>query len=68
MPLYEYRCAECGAKFEKLVRLSEADGTMSCPSCGSVQTRRLVSAFGWSGSGAATGGGGGDCAPSFGGG
>jgi putative FmdB family regulatory protein len=39
MPIYEYRCSECGAEFEKLV---DARTTVACPVCaGSHVTRRL---------------------------
>ena len=65
MPLYEYKCSECGEKFDRLVRAADADGQQVCPRCGSVQTKRQISAFGWAGGGSASGGG---CAPSFGGG
>jgi len=68
MPIYEYKCTDCGEKFEKLVRLSDANGQQVCPRCGSVQTKRQVSAFGWSGGSTASVSGGGSCAPSFGGG
>jgi putative FmdB family regulatory protein len=39
MPIYEYRCSECGAEFEKLV---DARTTVACPACaGSTVMRRL---------------------------
>ncbi len=44
MPLYEYRCAECGEGFEKLVYSSGV--LVCCPKCGSEEVRRLVSLFG----------------------
>jgi len=40
MPLYEYKCAACGAGFEKLMRLAEAEGQLACPECGSSHTKR----------------------------
>ncbi len=41
MPIYEFECGECGARFEELV----AAGTeaMACPECGSARARRLLS-------------------------
>ena len=33
MPIYEYKCQDCGTKFEKLVRRSEGP-ELECPSCG----------------------------------
>ena len=41
MPLYEYRCADCGEEFEALVPAGRADAE-HCPDCGS-EARRLLS-------------------------
>ncbi|HEY3443359.1 MAG TPA: zinc ribbon domain-containing protein [Paludibaculum sp.] len=67
MPMYEYRCAECGRENEQLRRMSEADTNVECPHCGSKQVTRLFSTC-CVGGGAASGGsggngGGGGCAP-----
>jgi putative FmdB family regulatory protein len=40
MPIYEFECEECGARFEELVR---AQGEVACKDCGSPRTRRLYS-------------------------
>lgn len=41
MPTYEYRCPE-GHEFEHFVlRMSEATGTMACPTCGAVAERQI---------------------------
>jgi putative FmdB family regulatory protein len=40
MPIYEFECEECGARFEELVA---AGGTSACSACGSERTRRLYS-------------------------
>lgn len=52
MPLYEYRCHSCGARFERLVRgtMAAADANtphaaISCPQCASEEVTRLLSAF-----------------------
>lgn len=45
MPLYEYRCQDCGQKFEKLVSISSRDQEVSCPSCGSSRSERAISLF-----------------------
>lgn len=48
MPIYEYVCAKCNSKFEKLVRSmsSTADGeSVTCPKCGHAKTERQFSAF-----------------------
>jgi len=45
MPLYEYRCETCGATYEKLRRVQDADKNLQCPICESQEVKRLVSAF-----------------------
>jgi putative FmdB family regulatory protein len=42
MPIYEYRCATCGAHVEVLIRSTTA--TPVCPECGSPLTDKLFSA------------------------
>ncbi|MFN3324913.1 MAG: FmdB family zinc ribbon protein [Bryobacteraceae bacterium] len=61
MPIYEYRCEDCGTKFEKLVRGSDTSGP-ECPSCGQNHLRMELSTF------AAHSNGGGSAEPAFGGG
>jgi len=41
MPIYEYRCQNCNAKFETLAR---ADTEVTCPHCGSAVLDKLISA------------------------
>ena len=43
MPIFEYRCRDCGAKFEKIQAASATD--VICGSCNSPQVERLLSAF-----------------------
>jgi putative FmdB family regulatory protein len=43
MPLYEYTCTGCAARFEALAR-SWSDRA-SCPTCGSAEVERLLSTF-----------------------
>ncbi len=43
MPLYEYRCKNCGEVFEKMVRWSEADRSPICPKCQSQDTQKKMS-------------------------
>jgi putative FmdB family regulatory protein len=45
MPLYEYECTSCGARFENITSMSRADEA-GCPRCGAAQTRRLLSVIG----------------------
>ncbi|HYG95664.1 MAG TPA: zinc ribbon domain-containing protein [Solirubrobacterales bacterium] len=40
MPIYEFECEECGARFEELVA---AERSAACTACGSERTRRLYS-------------------------
>ena len=45
MPLYEYRCAECGEPFSLLRRLADRDEEIECPKCGKFHPKRLFSSF-----------------------
>ena len=42
MPIYEYKCRDCGKKFEKLVRGREK---VTCPKCGKGRLDKLFSVF-----------------------
>lgn len=44
MPIFEYRCEDCGTKFEKLVRNSDTTGP-ECPSCGASHLSKELSTF-----------------------
>lgn len=46
MPIYEYRCQECGHELEKLQRLSD-EPLRECPACEASALKRLVSAAGF---------------------
>lgn len=52
MPIYEYRCDDCGHELEKLQKMSD-DPLKECPQCNSQGLRKLISAAGFrlSGSG-----------------
>lgn len=45
VPVYEYRCAQCKRKFSALVGMTAEPDDEKCPSCGSLDTSRLVSRF-----------------------
>jgi putative FmdB family regulatory protein len=45
MPLYEYVCPACGARFTKLQPMSAPRDGNECPECGTRQTRRVMSTF-----------------------
>lgn len=53
MPLFEFQCQECGARFEALVIGSRAPER--CPSCDSDRIEKQFSTFGFGG-GSTTGG------------
>lgn len=46
MPVYEYKCADCGYEFEKLVRSQQ---TVLCSKCSSEKITKKFSVFGMSG-------------------
>lgn len=45
MPIYEYKCQKCGAKFETRRSINENDKDVKCPKCGTESPRRVFSAF-----------------------
>ncbi|MDY0058778.1 MAG: zinc ribbon domain-containing protein [Myxococcota bacterium] len=60
MPIYEYRCRQCGQPFEKLVRVTTPLEEVECPHCGQRDAERRLSLFASFGAGAAA------CSPSSG--
>ena len=46
MPIYEYRCLECGFQDEYLQKVTEPQLTV-CPTCGKESFRKLISAAGF---------------------
>jgi putative FmdB family regulatory protein len=44
MPIYEYKCQQCGLHFERFQRMSDAP-VQACPQC-SGQVRRVMQAVG----------------------
>jgi putative FmdB family regulatory protein len=46
MPIYEYRCEECGKQQEHLQKMADAP-IAQCPSCGSSKYLKLISAAGF---------------------
>ena len=45
MPIYEYKCEDCGNRFEKLVRRSAETAGLECPSCGKQHLKQELSVF-----------------------
>jgi len=43
MPIFEYRCQDCGTKFEKLVRGDAPE--VLCPGCGEKRVEKQLSTF-----------------------
>lgn len=43
MPIYVFECNACGARFERLQKLSDPDPAI-CPDCGAAHVRRRVTA------------------------
>ncbi|MBE0467865.1 MAG: zinc ribbon domain-containing protein [Candidatus Desulforudis sp.] len=43
MPIFEFRCLECGNLFEKLFRNNEEKVAVACPECRSESFERVIS-------------------------
>ncbi len=43
MPIFEFRCSECGHVFEKLFLGSDEEIQLSCPECGCQTLDRVIS-------------------------
>jgi putative FmdB family regulatory protein len=57
MPIYEYECPACGARFELRQGINGNDNDIKCPKCKAPGPRRILSMF-------STGSSGGTCTPS----
>jgi len=55
MPIYEYRCEECGKRSTSLLP-SYSSPDLPCPHCGKPALKRLVSSFATVSSGESDGG------------
>jgi putative FmdB family regulatory protein len=46
MPVYVYKCAECGTDYEKLRGINQSDSELECPHCGqSGRAKRKLATF-----------------------
>ncbi|MBI4874005.1 MAG: zinc ribbon domain-containing protein [Acidobacteria bacterium] len=45
MPIFEYKCDDCGSRFEKLIRRAGDETGMLCPSCGQARVAKQLSTF-----------------------
>jgi len=43
MPIFEYRCQDCGAQFERIV--TSSSGSVLCGKCESPNVNKLISVF-----------------------
>jgi putative FmdB family regulatory protein len=64
MPIYEYRCEECGSSFEKFVRSMSSQVELECPACHSKRCKKSISLFGLASAGRGAGAADSSCAPS----
>jgi len=53
MPIFEYKCQDCGTKFEKLLRRSAEADELNYPSCGQKHLTQEFSTFAAHANGAA---------------
>lgn len=45
MPIYEYICLDCGAQFDALRSMKDADAPLACQQCQGENTARQLSVF-----------------------
>jgi putative FmdB family regulatory protein len=45
MPLYLYRCRQCGHKFESLRKIGDTDTGVDCPECGTKEPEKIIMPF-----------------------
>jgi putative FmdB family regulatory protein len=45
MPVFEYKCDECGSKYDFFHKSSLKQDEVTCPKCGSAKSKKLFSAF-----------------------
>ena len=43
MPIFEFRCAECGHVFEEIFKRADEEVALSCPECRCDSIERVVS-------------------------
>ncbi|MBD3288189.1 zinc ribbon domain-containing protein [candidate division KSB1 bacterium] len=63
MPIYEYKCQNCGEKFEEFQSVGSGNEDVACPNCGTPRPERLFSAFSSSGTSERAAGSSGSCGP-----
>lgn len=46
MPIYTYKCEECGKKYEIFHKVKEDERAIVCPNCGSIAYKKVMSTTG----------------------
>lgn len=64
MPIYEYKCQNCGEIFEEFQSIGAGNEYVVCPKCGTARPERLFSAFSSAGISAGAVSSRGSCGPS----
>lgn len=49
MPIYDYKCNECGTKFDHFFKVRENKDEIECPNCKSKDAKKLMSAASFTG-------------------
>lgn len=44
MPVFDYKCADCGSTYDVYHKRVEVKEDVVCPKCGSLEHKRLISA------------------------
>jgi len=63
MPIYEYRCRECGAVFDAFQSIGADSSGLECPECGALKAEKLFSTFASGAAGASGTAASGSCGP-----
>ena len=45
MPIYEFKCADCGKTFEVMGSYAEREKAQECPECHSSNVKQAISLF-----------------------
>ncbi len=45
MPIFEFKCKQCGHAFSKIVWSHKSEASIPCPKCDSARTEKLISSF-----------------------
>jgi putative FmdB family regulatory protein len=45
MPIYEFKCGDCGEVFEVMGSYAEREKTHACPKCNSTDVKQAISLF-----------------------